>query len=129
MTRRFAELDKGVKIGAESSDAQDISLGRLLLPAANRQEAIDLIAEVLKEHPEMDGIRPLYADLSSRVPAGEKRHSHNSPTTHSHLARSDHDMAYWVGSTYAILGEKDLAFKWLNRAIKLGNQNKSALRK
>ncbi|MGD9590451.1 MAG: hypothetical protein AB7Q37_15340 [Pyrinomonadaceae bacterium] len=39
------------------------------------------------------------------------------------LSRSDHDMAYWVGSTYAILGETDLAFKWLNRAVKLGNQN------
>ena len=32
-------------------------------------------------------------------------------------------MAYWVGSTYAILDEKDLAFKWLNRAVKLGYQN------
>ena len=40
------------------------------------------------------------------------------------LSRSDHDMAYWVGSTYSILGDKDLAFKWLNRAVKLGNQNK-----
>ena len=33
-------------------------------------------------------------------------------------------MAYWVGSTYALLGEYDLAFKWLNKAIRLGNQNK-----
>jgi TPR repeat protein len=40
------------------------------------------------------------------------------------LARADHDMAYWVGSTYAVLGDKDLAFKWLNKAIKLGNQNR-----
>ncbi|HTK27536.1 MAG TPA: hypothetical protein VL327_13310, partial [Pyrinomonadaceae bacterium] len=28
------------------------------------------------------------------------------------------------GSTYALLGETDAAFKWLNRAVKLGNQNK-----
>jgi hypothetical protein len=33
-------------------------------------------------------------------------------------------MAYWVASTYALLGEKDLAFKWFNRAVKLGNENK-----
>ena len=33
-------------------------------------------------------------------------------------------MAYWVGSTYAMLGEKDLAFKWINKAVRLGNQNK-----
>ncbi|HMJ08869.1 MAG TPA: hypothetical protein VK468_07680, partial [Pyrinomonadaceae bacterium] len=37
---------------------------------------------------------------------------------------ADHDMAYWVASTYALLGEKDLAFKWLNRAVKLGNENR-----
>ncbi|MGB2912486.1 MAG: hypothetical protein WBB81_02915, partial [Pyrinomonadaceae bacterium] len=40
------------------------------------------------------------------------------------LSRSDHDMAYWVGSTYALLGDTDLAFKWLNKAVKLGNQNR-----
>jgi TPR repeat protein len=33
-------------------------------------------------------------------------------------------MAYWVGATYAILGDDELAFKWLNKAVKLGNQNK-----
>ena len=33
-------------------------------------------------------------------------------------------MAYWVGATYAILGDHDLAFKWLNKAVKLGNKNK-----
>ena len=33
-------------------------------------------------------------------------------------------MAYWVGSTYALTGDKDLAFKWLNKAIRLGNKNK-----
>ena len=40
------------------------------------------------------------------------------------VTRADHDIAYWVGSTYALLGEKDIAFKWLNKAIRLGNQNK-----
>ena len=29
----------------------------------------------------------------------------------------------WVGSTYALLGDKDRAFKWLSRAIELGNTN------
>src|SRR5690606_39297966 len=40
------------------------------------------------------------------------------------VSRSDHDMAYWVGVAYSLLGETDLAFKWLNRAVKLGNQNR-----
>ena len=34
------------------------------------------------------------------------------------------DEAFWVGSTYALLGDKDLAFKWLNKAVKLGNENR-----
>ena len=33
-------------------------------------------------------------------------------------------MAYWVGQTYALLGDTELAFKWLGKAVKLGNQNK-----
>ena len=78
---------------------------------------------VLKEHPQMDGIRPLFAEIL----AGSGRPDEaRAQLTEDALAisRSDHDMAYWVGSTYAMLGEKDLAFKWLNKAIKLGNQNK-----
>jgi serine/threonine-protein kinase len=40
------------------------------------------------------------------------------------LAKADHDMAYWMCSASAQLGEIDQAFYWLERAIKLGNENK-----
>ena len=40
------------------------------------------------------------------------------------IAKADHDTAYWVASTYSILGETDLALKWLGKAIKLGNENR-----
>lgn len=86
-------------------------------------EAIDLMSKVLKEHPEMDGIRPLYAIYLAGSGRRDEAMAELSEDALA-LSRSDHDMAYWVGSTYAILGEKDLAFKWLNRAVKLGNQNK-----
>lgn len=89
----------------------------------DREDAIRLMSKVLDEHPEMDGIRPLYAIYL----AGDgRRDDAMAQLSEDALAmsRSDHDMAYWVGSTYAILNEKDLAFKWLNRAVKLGNQNK-----
>jgi len=33
-------------------------------------------------------------------------------------------MAYWMTSANAQLGEIDEAFYWLERAIKLGNENK-----
>lgn len=88
----------------------------------DRDEAIKLMDEVLKEHPEMDGIRPLYAIYLAG--AGRREDALEQLSDDAlQLSRADHDMAYWVGSTYAILGDKDLAFKWLNRAVKLGNQN------
>jgi len=89
----------------------------------DKQMAIDLMSKVLEEHPNMDGIRPLYAIYLAGSGRAEDAKAQLSEGALS-LARSDHDMAYWVGSTYAILGDKDLAFKWLNRAIKLGNQKK-----
>ncbi len=86
------------------------------------KEAIELMSKVLDEHPEMDGIRPLYAIYLAG--AGRREDAMKQLSEDAlNLSRADHDMAYWVGSTYSILGEKDLAFKWLNRAIKLGNQN------
>ena len=39
-------------------------------------------------------------------------------------ASTDHDVAYWLASAYALAGEREEAFTWLRRAIKLGNENK-----
>jgi tetratricopeptide (TPR) repeat protein len=89
----------------------------------DKQMGIDLMAQVLKEHPNMDGIRPLYAIYLAGSGRADDARAELSDDALA-LSRSDHDMAYWVGSTYAILDDKDLAFKWLNRAVKLGNQNK-----
>ncbi|MBX3244884.1 MAG: protein kinase [Acidobacteria bacterium] len=87
------------------------------------QDAITLINSVLEENPKMDGIRPLLALYYAG--AGDKEASLAQLTDDAlKISEADHDMAYWVASTYSVLGEKDLAFKWLNKAIKLGNENK-----
>jgi len=36
---------------------------------------------------------------------------------------ADGDRAYWIGSVYALLGDKPQALAWLRRAIDLGNHN------
>ena len=36
---------------------------------------------------------------------------------------ADGDRAYWIGSVYALLGDKAHALAWLRRAIDLGNHN------
>lgn len=89
----------------------------------DKEMAIELMSRVLEEHPDMDGIRPLYAIYLAGAGREADARAQLSDDALA-LSKSDHDMAYWVGSTYALLGEKDLAFKWLNRAVKLGNQNK-----
>lgn len=85
--------------------------------------AIDLMKSVLEEHPEMDGIRPLYAIYLAADKRFDDARAQLSPETLA-ISRADHDMAYWVGSAYALLGETDLAFKWLGKAVRLGNENK-----
>ena len=115
-------LDKGAKVEPNHPMIK-IFRSAVFYYQGRFDEAIALMSGVLKEHPQMDGIRPLFAEIL----AGSGRPDEaRAQLTEDALAisRSDHDMAYWVGSTYAMLGEKDLAFKWLNKAIKLGNQNK-----
>ena len=120
--KALEELDRGAK--AEPNHPMiKIFRAAVWYYQNKKDEAIDAIAKVLKENPRMEGIRPLYAEyLAGAGRADEAR----AQLTDDALAisRSDHDMAYWVGSTYALLGDKDLAFKWLGKAIRLGNENK-----
>jgi Flp pilus assembly protein TadD len=87
------------------------------------EKAIHMMKMVLEENTRMDGIRPLYAIFLARNGQMEKAREQLTPEALS-ISKADHDMAYWVGAAYAVLGEKDSAFEWLNRAIRLGNENK-----
>ena len=120
--RAIKEIEAGEKVEPDHPMLKIFRSG-VYYYRGDKQMAIDLMSEVLKEHPDMGGIRPLYAIYLAGSGRREEAQAQLSEDSLS-LARSDHDMAYWVASTYAILGEKDLAFKWLNRAVKLGNQNR-----
>jgi serine/threonine-protein kinase len=86
-------------------------------------DALKLMEDVFEDHPEMHGIRPLYAEFLAGAGRVDDARAQLTDDALS-AARSDHDTAFWVGSTYSLLGEKDLAFKWLNKAVKLGNENR-----
>lgn len=86
-------------------------------------DAIELLGSVLEQNPQMEGIRPLYAMYYAGRGDHEEAVRQLTPTA-LEISRADHDMAYWVASTYALIGDNDKAFDWLNRAVKLGNQNK-----
>jgi serine/threonine protein kinase/tetratricopeptide (TPR) repeat protein len=120
--KAHAELDKGVRVEPHHPMLKIFRSG-VLYYEGKREEAVELIASVLKEHPRMDGIRPLYATYL--VGAGRVDEAREQLTPEAlAISRSDHDMAYWTGQTYALLGDKDAAFKWLGKAIRLGNENK-----
>jgi eukaryotic-like serine/threonine-protein kinase len=120
--RAHQELDRGTKAEPDHPMLK-IFRSAVFYYEGKVQEGIDLMAKVLEEHPEMDGIRPLYALYLAGAGKDEEARAQLTEEALA-VSRADHDMAYWLSSTYALLGEKDPAFKWLGRAIKLGNENK-----
>ncbi len=95
----------------------------ILYYSGDPEPAIKILGDVLEKNPEMEGIKPLYAIyLAGSGRTDEARALITDEV--SAISKTDHDSAYWVASTYALLGEKDNAFKWFNRAIKLGNENR-----
>jgi eukaryotic-like serine/threonine-protein kinase len=116
------ELDKGAKLEPNHPlikifrSFTDYHKGNIPL-------AILSIREVLDKNSKMDGIRPILAIfLAAQGKFDEARLELTSQT--QALAKADHDMAYWLCSAYSLLGEIDLSFEWLERAIKLGNENR-----
>ncbi|MGH9819671.1 MAG: tetratricopeptide repeat protein, partial [Pyrinomonadaceae bacterium] len=116
------ELDKGVRAEPNHPMLKIFRSG-VYYYQGKVEESIALISQVLEEHPDMDGIRPLAAEYLAGAGRFDEARAQLTEDALA-LSRADHDMAYWVASTYALLGEKDLAFKWLNKAVRLGNQNK-----
>jgi serine/threonine-protein kinase len=87
------------------------------------EAARDLLREVLSENPNLHGVRPFLAMcLSAR---GE--HAAACAELNEDVKRNaavDADIAYAVASVYALEGERDEAFEWLQRSVALGNENK-----
>jgi serine/threonine-protein kinase len=119
--KALAEIEKGEKVEPDHPMLK-IFRATAYYFQGRIEEALKLMEDIFEEHPEMDGIRPLYAEFLAGAGRPDEARAQLTDDALS-AARSDHDTAFWVGSTYALLGEKDLAFKWLNKAVKLGNEN------
>ena len=98
--------------------------GRILYYRGQVDEAASLLREVLEHNPGLHGIRPIYAMCLIKL--GELEAARNELSDRVlEIADADHDIAYWTGSAYALLGEREEALKWLERAISLGNENRA----
>jgi len=86
-------------------------------------DAADLLREVLTAHPNLNGVRPFLAMCLSRQGKHEEAMAELTGAVRQN-AEVDPDIAYAVGSVYALEGNFDQAFEWLQRSVALGNGNK-----
>jgi len=85
--------------------------------------ATALLREVLEQNPNLHGVRPFLAMcLSAQGNHEAARGELNEDVKRN--ASVDPDIAYAVGSVYALEGEPDEALEWLERSGALGNENK-----
>ena len=83
----------------------------------------DLLREVLTANPNLHGVRPFLAMCLSAQGNHQAAHSELNEDVQRNAA-VDPDIAYAVASVYALEGERDEAFEWLERSVALGNENK-----
>ncbi len=85
--------------------------------------ACDLLREVLAQNPNLHGVRPFLAMCLSVLGDHEGARAELNEDVRRNAA-VDPDIAYAVASVHALEGELEEAFEWLQRSVKLGNENK-----
>jgi serine/threonine-protein kinase len=83
----------------------------------------NLLREVLAQNPNLHGVRPFLAMCLSREGHHEAARAELTETVRR-TAAVDPDIGYAVASVYALEGDRDAAFEWLNRSASMGNENK-----
>ena len=115
------ELDKGAAMEPDHPLIRTFR-ARVLFYRGEVVSATRLLQLVLENHPKMDGIRPILATFLAAQ--GKQQEAIELLTDRvREVAAADHDIAYWLGSAYALLGQKQQALEWLEAAIKLGQEN------
>ncbi len=118
----LAELDQGAAIEPDHPLIRTFR-ARLLYYHGEPVKAAEILEHVLEQHPQLDGIRPIYATFLSALGFSDEARAQLTDEVKD-TANTDHDVAYWLASAYALEGLRDDALKWLRRAVELGNENK-----
>src|SRR5256884_2141136 len=118
----LAELDLGAAMEPDHPLIRTFR-ARALYYRGEQVKAAEILEQVLEQQPQLDGIRPIYATFLSVLGFNEEARAQLTDEVKK-TANTDHDVAYWLGSAYALEGERDEALKWLRRAIELGNENR-----
>src|SRR5258706_11615632 len=118
----LAELDAGAAIEPDHPLISTFR-ARALYYHGEPVKAAEILEQVLEQQPQLDGILPIYATFLSVLGWHDEAREQITDEVIK-TADTDHDVAYWLASAYAMEGERDQALKWLRRAIELGNENK-----
>lgn len=84
--------------------------------------AAELMRDTVEKHPNMHGIRPQMAMFLSAQGKHDEAIAQLTPEVKRN-GEVDADIAYSIGSVYALEGLRADAFEWLERSIALGNAN------
>jgi eukaryotic-like serine/threonine-protein kinase len=115
------ELDRGAALEPEHPMIKVIR-ARVLYYRGEVSESTRILEEVLERHPQMDGIRPILAICLSAQ--GQHTKANEQLTQKVRLvAEADYDISYWLASAYLLQGRQVEALRWLETAIRLGNEN------
>jgi serine/threonine-protein kinase len=97
-------------------------LAHVLFNVGRLDEAQELIEDVLRLHPALDGVVPVLAwCISVR---GDHERARGLITTRVRAAAdADPDVAFWLACLYAMEGMSDEALEALRQAVRLGNEN------
>jgi serine/threonine-protein kinase len=117
----LAELDKGAALEPDHPLIRTFR-ALVLYYRGEVSAATRILEQVLQQHPQMDGVRPILAIFLSAQ--GRHREADEQLTEKTvGAAAADHDIAYWLATAYLLQGRLIEAFRWLETAIDLGNEN------
>lgn len=116
--RALKELDYGFAVEPNHPMLKFFQAQFLFYQGA-AEAAARIMYEILDEHPHLKGLRPLLAILLAAQNKPEEARKTLSKQV-VEMGYADYDIAYWIASAHSLLGERDLAFEWLERAVELG---------
>jgi eukaryotic-like serine/threonine-protein kinase len=98
-------------------------LGEFLYYQGKTAEAEPILNRAVQLGKNNGDMVPLWLSAFLYASRGERQKINPSLFEYKPQDVIDGDVAYWAGSMYALLGERDKAMVWLKRAVELGNQN------
>jgi serine/threonine-protein kinase len=116
------ELNKGAEVEPDHPFIRAFR-GVVLYHEGDVRRGSEILREVVEKHPEIVGLRALYAQTLSKLGEHEAARAELTGRV-KEVALADHDVPYWLATAYALEGMTDEAFEWLGRAIDLGNENR-----